>query len=120
MEKKNDIWQELQKRHVFRVIIPYVVVALFITLISDLAIEYFGGPDWVLIGVEILLIVLFPVSLILAWHYEMSPDGFVHVLSEDAKKNPYKPSKKKPMTGGFIILFWILLIIILTFLVKSF
>ena len=97
----------------FRVVIPYIVVSMFIILVVDLTIEYINGPNWILIGVEVILVLLFPVGLLLAWNYEMSPDGFIHVISENAKTNPYKPSKKKPMTSTFAILFWVLLIILI-------
>jgi TolB-like protein/lipoprotein NlpI len=49
--------------------------------------------------------------MLLAWHYERSPDGFIRTNSKQSWRNPYKPGQRKPLTGNFIIIALILLII---------
>ena len=69
------IFEELKRRNVFRVALFYVVASWLILQVADLLFEALGLPD---IGVRIvlaLLIVGFPFALIVAWVYELTPEG---------------------------------------------
>ena len=66
---------ELKRRNVIRVGIAYVIVAWLIAQVTELALESFGAPDWVIKTVLFLLVIGFPVALIFAWAYELTPEG---------------------------------------------
>ena len=66
---------ELKRRNVIRVAIAYVIVAWFIAQVTELALESFAAPDWVIKTVLFLLVIGFPLALILAWAYELTPEG---------------------------------------------
>ncbi len=59
----------------FRVVFVYLVAAWLILQIADLISPILGVPEWSSKLIFLLLILGFPFALILAWAYEMTPDG---------------------------------------------
>lgn len=70
-----SLFSELRRRHVFKVGAAYLVAAWLIAQVLDLVLDAFPSPDWVLQAALILLAVGFVIALLLAWAYEMTPDG---------------------------------------------
>ena len=68
-------WQELKRRKVTRVAITYAVVAWLIIQVADTTFEGFGIPLWAFRFVMLCVILGFPVAIILAWAFELTPDG---------------------------------------------
>ncbi len=66
---------ELKRRNVFRVGVAYVIVAWLIAQVTELALDSFAAPDWVLKTVLFLLVIGFPLALLFAWAFELAPDG---------------------------------------------
>jgi len=66
---------ELKRRNVFRVGIAYCITAWLIAQMAGLAADSFGTPDWVMKMLITLLILGLPIALVMAWAYEMTPDG---------------------------------------------
>jgi len=66
---------ELKRRNVLRVAIAYAIVAWLIAQITELAFDSFGTPDWAIKTVLFLLIIGFPLALLFAWAFELTPDG---------------------------------------------
>ena len=59
----------------FRVVFVYLVVSWLVLQIADLIIPILGLPEWSSKLIFLLLILGLPIALILAWAYEMTPDG---------------------------------------------
>jgi hypothetical protein len=75
--KLSRFWQELRRRHVTKVIIWYAGVAMvLIGLASDVA-GPFNLPDGTLRMVIILLIVGFPLTFLLSWMFDITPEGSI-------------------------------------------
>ena len=70
-----NFFTELKRRHVFRIGIAYLVVAWLLTQVVGVIGPMFGLPSWFPRGVVILLAVGFPVALIVAWAFELTPEG---------------------------------------------
>ena len=66
---------ELRRRNVFRVGTAYLLVAWLVIQVSDTIFPRLGLPDWTVTLVIALLILGFPVSLLLSWAYELTPEG---------------------------------------------
>jgi len=69
------LFQELRRRHVFNVGAAYVVVAWLALQVADLILPIYNAPAWILPAFTTLLFLGFPVALLLAWAYEVTPDG---------------------------------------------
>jgi TolB-like protein/Flp pilus assembly protein TadD len=70
-----SFYAELRRRNVFKVAIVYVAVAWLLLQIADTLGPALHLPDWVISAVAFLLILGFPVALILAWAFELTPEG---------------------------------------------
>jgi adenylate cyclase len=70
-----SFWEELRRRNVVKVGVAYAVVAWLLIQIVDVVLPTFAAPDWVARTVTFLIILGFPVALILAWAYELTPEG---------------------------------------------
>ncbi len=66
---------ELQRRNVYRVAVTYAVVSWVLIQIATQVFPFFGIPNWAVRLVVLLLILGFPVALILAWAFELTPEG---------------------------------------------
>jgi TolB-like protein len=67
--------KELKRRNVFKVGIAYVIVAWLLLQVSDTLVPALYLPIWFQSGVAFLLILGFPIALVLAWAYEITPEG---------------------------------------------
>ena len=66
---------ELKRRNVLRVAIAYAIVAWVVLQIADVLFPILTLPGWAIRLVAGLLIVGFPVALLLAWAFELTPEG---------------------------------------------
>ena len=71
----DGFFKELRRRNVLRVAFVYLVAAWLILQVADLIVPILGVPAWSSKLIFLLLILGFPISLILAWAFEMTPDG---------------------------------------------
>ena len=79
--KKNaSFWSELKRRKVMRVAITYGVVAWILIQVSATVFPQLGMPEWAPRMVTLLLLIGFPVALIIAWAFELTPDGIKTTL----------------------------------------
>jgi serine/threonine-protein kinase len=66
---------ELKRRHVYRVAIAYGVVAWLLIQVATQVFPFFEIPNWVVRLVVLVSVLGFPISLIIAWAFEMTPQG---------------------------------------------
>ena len=70
-----SFFQELKRRNVIRVGIAYAVTSWLVVQISDVVIDNIGAPDWLFKGILLLLGIGFPLVMIFAWAFELTPEG---------------------------------------------
>jgi serine/threonine-protein kinase len=70
-----SFFEELKRRHVVKVAIAYIVVAWLILQISDVILGQIGVPDWMFKFILYLLCIGFPLILLFAWAYDLTPEG---------------------------------------------
>ena len=70
-----SIFEELKRRNVFKVALAYIIVAWLLLQVSDTLVPALHLPEWFHSGVAFVLILGFPVAMILAWAFELTPDG---------------------------------------------
>ena len=66
---------ELRRRNVFRVAIAYVIIAWVILQVGDTLAPALRLGEWVNTTLAFFLILGFPIALVLAWAFEITPDG---------------------------------------------
>ena len=85
----RKFFAELKRRHVYRVAIAYGVVAWLVIQIATQVFPFFEIPNWVVRLVVLVIVLGFPVALIIAWAFEMTPQGVKR--AEDIAPNEYIP-----------------------------
>jgi TolB-like protein len=70
-----SFFAELKRRNVFKVGIAYAIVAWLLLQVSDTLVPALHLPEWFNSGVAFVLIIGFPIAIILAWAFEMTPEG---------------------------------------------
>ncbi len=70
-----SLLQELRRRSVFRVAAAYAIVAWLLIQIAVSVFPTLQLPAWTATLVTVLLIIGFPVALVLAWAFELTPEG---------------------------------------------
>jgi len=71
----SGFFEEVQRRKVYRVAAAYVIAAGFIIQISSAVFPAWELPNWAFRLVVVFLLIGFPISLILAWAYDLTPQG---------------------------------------------
>lgn len=71
----SQVWAELQRRHVVRVVFGYVVIAAAIGGVASDFLPGLGAPAWALATVLTLLVLGVPITAVVAWVYELTPEG---------------------------------------------
>ncbi len=71
----SNLFTELKRRNVFRVALVYVAISWLILQVADIVFDSFGTPDWVMKTLMFLLAIGFPLAILFAWAYEMTPEG---------------------------------------------
>ncbi len=78
------LFNELKRRNVIRVGFAYAVVAWVLLQVVDLVMENIAAPEWVMKVFMLVMAIGFPVAVIIAWAYELTPEG----LKRDSDVDP--------------------------------
>jgi TolB-like protein/Tfp pilus assembly protein PilF len=76
---ERRFFAELKRRHVYKVAVTYAVVAWLVIQIASISCMSFQAPPWVMKIFIIAVLLGFPVALILAWAFELTPEGIKRV-----------------------------------------
>lgn len=70
-----SLFSELKRRNVFKIGAAYLIVAWLLMQVAALAVPALRLPEWVTTFVVFILMLGFPVALLLAWAFEVTPEG---------------------------------------------
>jgi TolB-like protein len=70
-----SLFNELKRRNVFKVAIAYVIVSWLILQVIGSIVPIIEAPEWVSKAILIFLLAGFPIALLFAWAFELTPDG---------------------------------------------
>ncbi len=73
--KLSHFWDELKRRKVIKVMAMYAATAFIIIEAGDIILPRLGLPDWTVTFIIIFLIVGFPITIILSWIFDITPEG---------------------------------------------
>jgi TolB-like protein/tetratricopeptide (TPR) repeat protein len=75
MRRLTTFLAELKRRRVYQVAVVYAAAAFVAAQAADLFLPHLGLPDWTVRLVVVLAVAGFPVALILAWVFDITPSG---------------------------------------------
>jgi len=89
------VFAELRRRNVLKVALLYAIASWLLLLLVGATAEALGLPVWTETFVLLLLTIGFPVALIFAWTYEITPGGLKKAIDvEQTQSIVYKTGQK--------------------------
>ena len=73
--KVDNFFSELKRRNVYKVAVAYTVVAWLLIQAASILFPTFEAPGWVMKIFVAIIAAGFPIALVLAWAFELTPEG---------------------------------------------
>ena len=80
----EKFFTELKRRNVYKVAVAYAVVAWLLIQVATQVFPFFEIPNWTVRFVVLLIIIGFPIALVIAWAFELTPEGLKRTEVADA------------------------------------
>jgi len=109
--KIDNFFAELKRRNVYKVAAAYAVVGWVVIQVSSTVLPTFHAPEWVVQTLIVLMALGFPIALLIAWAFELTPQGLKR--TEDA--DLVAPARTKSHTWIYVVIVGVLLSIGLFF-----
>jgi TolB-like protein/Tfp pilus assembly protein PilF len=107
-----SLFEELKRRNVFRVGLAYAISAWILLQVVDLVLENISAPDWVMQVFMLAVAIGFPLALLFAWAFEMTPEGIKLEKDVDRSSSITTQTGQK-MNRGIIIALTIAVVLLL-------
>jgi len=89
----RNFFTELKRRNVYKVAIAYGVVAWLLIQVATQVFPFFEIPNWGIRLIVLSIVIGCPVALILAWAFELTPEGLKR--TEFADELPKKSGRSR-------------------------
>jgi TolB-like protein len=89
----KNFFAELKRRNVYKVAIAYAVVAWLLMQIATQVFPFLEIPNWAIRLVIMLIMIGFPIALVIAWAFELTPEGLKR--TEFADELPKKSARSR-------------------------
>jgi adenylate cyclase len=93
MSEKPPFFSELKRRNVYKVAVAYAVVGWVIAQIATQIFPFLEIPNWVVRLVIVLIAIGFPIALVIAWAFELTPEGIKRTEDVDLTVSARQPRK---------------------------
>src|SRR5437773_8370683 len=93
---------ELKRRNVYKVAVAYAIVGWLVIQVSSTVLPTFHAPEWVVQTLVVLVATGFPIALVIAWAFELTPEGIKRTEDVDPAASARQPRKHA----------WILVVIV--------
>jgi TolB-like protein/Tfp pilus assembly protein PilF len=90
---RGYFFAELKRRNVYKVAVAYAVVGWLLVQVTTQVFPIFEIPNWALRLIVLTIIIGFPIALVIAWAFELTPEGLKR--TEDVDVTDKRASKKR-------------------------
>src|ERR1700720_2548606 len=90
---ERKFFSELKRRNVYKVAVAYAVVGWLVIQISSTVLPTFHAPEWVVQTLIVLVAIGFPIALVIAWAFELTPEGLKRTEDVDLAAAARQPRK---------------------------
>src|SRR6266480_7209352 len=87
-----NFFAELKRRNVYKVAVAYAVVGWLLVQVTTQVFPIFEIPNWAARLIVLTIIIGFPVALVLAWAFELTPEGLKRTEDVDLATQPHTKS----------------------------
>jgi TolB-like protein/Flp pilus assembly protein TadD len=84
---------ELKRRNVYKVAVAYAVIGWLLVQITTQVFPIFEIPNWALRLIVLAIIIGFPIALVIAWAFELTPEGIKRTEDVDSSAASRPPKK---------------------------
>jgi TolB-like protein/Tfp pilus assembly protein PilF len=81
--KPGSFFAELKRRNVYKVAVGYAVVGWLLIQVATQVFPFFEIPNWGVRLIVLLIVVGFPIALVIAWAFELTPAGIKRTEEAD-------------------------------------
>src|SRR5437899_12573382 len=99
--KIDNFFAELKRRNVYKVAVAYIVAGWALSQGIAQVFPVFDVPNWIIRFMVVLIIIGFPIALVLAWAFELTPQGVKRTEDVDLVAAAQQPKKR---TWIFVVL----------------
>src|SRR6202008_4093365 len=85
---------EMKRRNVYKVAVAYIVAAWALAQGIAQVFPVFDVPNWIVRLIVALIVVCFPIALVFAWAFEITPEGVKSTADADAMPLSARPSNR--------------------------
>jgi len=89
----GNFFAELKRRNVYKVAVAYIVAGWALSQGIAQVLPVFDVPNWAIRVIVLLIIIGLPVALVLAWVFEITPQGIKRTETADAMPNAGQQKK---------------------------
>jgi TolB-like protein/Flp pilus assembly protein TadD len=84
---------ELRRRNVYKVAVAYAIVGWLLVQVATQVFPFLEIPTWVVRLVIVLVAIGFPIALVIAWAFELTPEGIKRTEDVDLTASARQPRK---------------------------
>jgi len=92
--KTGNFFAELKRRNVYKVAVAYAVVGWLLVQVATQVFPFFEIPNWSVRLVVLAIVIGFPVALVIAWAFELTPQGLKRTEDADLVTSARQPRKR--------------------------
>ena len=71
----RNFFSELKRRNVYKVAVAYAVVGWLLIQVATQVFPFFEIPNWAVRLIVLTIVIGFPIALVIAWAFELTPEG---------------------------------------------
>ena len=96
----KKFFAELRRRNVYKVAIAYAIVAWLLMQVATQVFPFLEIPNWAIRLVIMLIVIGFPIALVIAWAFELTPEAELDCTQQF---NPGQRMGTKPLTRFYFV-----------------
>src|SRR5450755_1132548 len=89
----GDFFVELKRRNVYKVAVAYAVVGWLLVQVATQVFPFFEIPNWAVRLIVLVIVIGFPIALVIAWAFELTPEGIKRTEDVDLAASARQPRK---------------------------
>src|SRR3954447_14423770 len=94
-----SFFAELKRRNVYKVAAAYAVVGWLVVQVATQVFPFFEIPNWAVRLTVLAIIIGFPIALVIAWAFELTPEG----IKRADVTMPAAPADSRRHTWIFVV-----------------
>src|SRR2546423_3642331 len=91
--KIDNFFAELKRRNVYKVAVAYAIVGWLLVQVATQVFPFFEIPNWAVRLIVLLIVIGFPIALVIAWAFELTPEGLKRTEDVDLAASARQPRK---------------------------